>query len=52
VPETARRVRGRIEAVMGAATVHHYRTGEYGTRTWRKQNGAATWCRSGGPRER
>jgi integrase len=28
VPETARRVRGRIEAVMGWATVHHYRTGD------------------------
>src|SRR5262249_11405378 len=28
VPETASRVRGRIEAVLGYATVHHYRTGD------------------------
>jgi integrase len=28
VPETASRVRGRIEAVLGWATVHHYRTGD------------------------
>jgi integrase len=28
VPETARRVRGRIEAVLGWATVHHYRAGD------------------------
>jgi integrase len=28
VPETASRVRGRIENVLGWATVHHYRTGD------------------------
>jgi integrase len=28
IPETASRVRGRIEAVLGWATVHHYRTGD------------------------
>jgi integrase len=28
VPETASRVRGRIEAVLGWATVHNYRTGD------------------------
>jgi integrase len=28
VPETASRVRGRIESVLGWATVHHYRTGD------------------------
>jgi len=28
VPETASRVRGRIEAVLGWATVHHYRAGD------------------------
>src|SRR5262245_21068669 len=28
VPETASRVRGRIEAVLGWATVHHYRSGD------------------------
>src|SRR5262249_20435406 len=28
VPVTAGRVRGRIEAVLGWATVHHYRTGD------------------------
>jgi integrase len=27
-PETARRVRGRIENVLGWATVHHYRSGD------------------------
>jgi integrase len=27
-PETASRVRGRIEAVLGWASVHHYRTGD------------------------
>jgi integrase len=34
VPETASRVRGRIEAVLGWATVHHYRTGDNPAR-WR-----------------
>jgi len=28
VPETASRVRGRIESVLGWATVHHYRSGD------------------------
>ena len=28
IPETASRVRGRIEAILGWATVHHYRTGD------------------------
>jgi len=28
IPETASRVRGRIEAVLGWATVHHYRAGD------------------------
>jgi integrase len=28
VPETASRVRGRIEAILGWATVHHYRSGD------------------------
>jgi integrase len=28
IPETASRVRGRIENVLGWATVHHYRTGD------------------------
>jgi integrase len=28
IPETASRVRGRIEAVLGWATVHHYRSGD------------------------
>jgi integrase len=28
IPETASRVRGRIEAVIGWATVHHYRKGD------------------------
>jgi integrase len=28
VPETGRRVRGRIESVLGWATVHHYRSGD------------------------
>jgi integrase len=28
VPETASRVRGRIETVLGWATVHHYRSGD------------------------
>src|SRR5262249_14120405 len=28
VPETASRVRGRIENVLGWATVHHYRSGD------------------------
>src|SRR5262245_64222257 len=27
-PETASRVRGRIETVLGWATVHHYRSGD------------------------
>ena len=35
VPETASRVRGRIEAVLGWATVHHYRTGDNPAR-WRQ----------------
>ena len=34
-PETASRVRGRIEAVLGWATVHHYRTGDNPAR-WRQ----------------
>jgi hypothetical protein len=34
VPETASRVRGRIEAVLGWATVHHYRSGDNPAR-WR-----------------
>jgi integrase len=34
VPETASRVRGRIENVLGWATVHHYRTGDNPAR-WR-----------------
>jgi integrase len=33
-PETASRVRGRIENVLGWATVHHYRTGDNPAR-WR-----------------
>jgi integrase len=28
IPETASRVRGRIESVLGWATVHHYRSGD------------------------
>jgi len=28
IPETAARIRGRIENVLGWATVHHYRTGD------------------------
>jgi integrase len=35
VPETASRVRGRIEAVLGWATVHHYRAGDNPAR-WRQ----------------
>ena len=35
VPETASRVRGRIEAVLGWATVHHYRTDDNPAR-WRQ----------------